>query len=280
VNLREIANRRYAGSALALVAGASLTLSFAPFEWWPVAIAAPALLMWLWQGATPRRAAVLGFWFNFGTFAVGTYWLYISLRILGHAPIPLAVLLMLGLAAIMGAYHALLGWTVAKFLPARGMLRWLLGIPGAWLLIEWWRGWFLSGFGWLSLGYAHTDNWLGALAPVIGQYGLGLVTLVMAGVVVTLVSGEKRERIVAGAVFVALWAAAFFLRGVEWTQPFGRPVEVAVVQGAVPQDDKWIDSNLDNINSANTRANCLNGADTQAAADAHPGKMAALLPAT
>ena len=247
MNLREIANRRYAGSALALVAGSSLTLSFAPFEWWPVAIAAPALLMWLWQGATPRRAAVLGFWFNFGTFAVGTYWLYISLRILGHAPIPLAVLLMLGLAAIMGAYHALLGWTVAKFLPARGMLRWLLGIPGAWLLIEWWRGWFLSGFGWLSLGYAHTDNWLGALAPVIGQYGLGLVTLVMAGVVVTLVSGEKRERIVAGAVFVALWAAAFFLRGVEWTQPFGRPVEVAVVQGAVPQDDKWIDSNLDNI---------------------------------
>ena len=39
----------------------------------------PAVLMWLWDGATPRRAAVLGFWFNAGTFSVGTYWLYISL---------------------------------------------------------------------------------------------------------------------------------------------------------------------------------------------------------
>ena len=81
MNLRELVNRRYAGSALALVAGASLTLSFAPFEWWPVAVLTPALLFWLWDGATPRRAAALGFWFNFGTFAVGTYWLFISLRL-------------------------------------------------------------------------------------------------------------------------------------------------------------------------------------------------------
>lgn len=246
MHVREILKRRYVGSAVALVAGASLPLSFAPFEWWPVAVVVPALLIWLWDGATPRRAAVLGFWFNFGTFAAGTYWLYISLRLIGHAPIPLALFLMLGLAAIMGAYHALLGWAVAKFLPPRGALRWLVGIPGAWLLVEWWRGWFLSGFGWLSLGYAHTDNWLGALAPVIGQYGLGLLTLVMAGVLVTLLQGTSRERIVAGATFVIIWAVAFSLRGIEWTQPFGRPIEVAVVQGAVPQDKKWT-GNVDEI---------------------------------
>jgi len=92
VNAREFVNRRYVGSALALLAGASLSLSFAPFEWWPVAILAPAILIGLWEGASPRRAAVLGFWFNFGTFSVGTYWLYISLQIIGHAPVPLALM--------------------------------------------------------------------------------------------------------------------------------------------------------------------------------------------
>jgi len=247
VNPREIAGRRFVGSAIALVAGAALTLSFAPFGWWPVAMLAPALLMWLWQDAAPRRAAVLGFWFNFGTFSVGTYWLFISLRLVGHAPIPLALFLMLGLAAIMGAYHALLGWAVAKYLPARGALRWLVGIPGAWLLIEWWRSWFLSGFGWLALGYAHTDNWLGGFAPVVGQYGLGLITLVLAGCLLTLLLGTRRERVVAGALSVALWAAGFALHGIEWTQAFGNPIEVAVVQGAVPQDEKWIGDNLDSI---------------------------------
>ena len=181
MNPREIVGRRYFGSATALVAGMLLALSFAPHGWWPMAILMPAVLIWLWDGATPRRAAVLGFWFNAGTFTVGTWWLYIAIRQIGHAPLVLALFLMMGLVAIMGAYHALLGWLVAKFLPERGALRWMVGIPGAWLFIEWWRSWFLSGFGWLALGYAHTDNWLGSLTPIIGQYGLGLLTSMLAG---------------------------------------------------------------------------------------------------
>jgi apolipoprotein N-acyltransferase len=225
----------------------SLGLSFAPFGWWPVAIVSPAVLIWLWDGAAPRRAAVLGFWFNAGTFAVGTYWLYISLRLIGHAPIPLALLLMAALVAIMGAYHALLGWAVAKYLPPRGAVRWLVGIPGAWLLIEWFRSWFLTGFGWLALGYAHTDNWLGALAPLIGQYGLGLVTLLLAGALVTLLLGTSRARVAAAALLIVPFGAGFALRQVEWTQPSGKPISVAIVQGATPQDEKWIDGNLPNI---------------------------------
>ncbi len=247
MNLRAIVQRRYAGSAVAFVAGMLLALSFAPFAWWPLAILAPALLMWLWDGASPRRAAVLGFWFNAGTFSVGTYWLYIAIKEIGHAPFALALLLMAGLVAIMGAYHALLGWAVAKYLPPRGAMRWLVGIPGAWLLIEWWRSWFITGFGWLALGYAHTDNWLGSLAPVVGQYGLGLLTLVLAGALVTLLLGDKRSRIVSGAVFVVIWGVAFALHGVEWTQPYSRPITVAVVQGAIPQDEKWLDENLEAI---------------------------------
>ena len=262
MNVQEFLNRRYVGSCVALVAGALLSLSFEPFGWWPFAMLMPAALVWMWDGTTPRRAAVLGFWFNFGTFSVGTYWLYISLRLIGHAPIPLALLLMLGLAAIMGAYHALLGWATVKFFPARGAGRWLLGIPAAWLFIEWWRSWFLTGFGWLALGYAHTDNWLGGLAPLVGQYGLGYLTLLMAGALAAIVLGQKRERIAAGALVVGIWAAAFLLRGVEWTQTSGRPITVAVVQGAVPQDEKWIAGNLDSILELyRTRTREAHGAD-------------------
>ena len=89
---------------------------------------------------------MLGFWFNAGTFSVGTYWLYIAIKQIGHAPLALALFLMVGFTVIMGAYHALLGWLVAKYLPQRGAMRWLVGIPGAWLLIEWWRSWFLIRF--------------------------------------------------------------------------------------------------------------------------------------
>jgi apolipoprotein N-acyltransferase len=247
VNLRAFVERRHVGSAVSLVAGMLLALSFAPFGVWPLAVLMPAVLIWLWQGATPRRAAVLGFWFNAGTFSFGTYWLYIAIRTVGHAPLPLALFLLLGFVAIMGAYHALLGWAVAKYLPDRGAFRWLLGIPGAWLLMEWWRSWFLSGFGWLALGYAHTDNWLASLAPVVGQFGLGLMTLMLAGGLVAAVFGDRRTRVAVGAGYAVIWGAAFALRGVEWTDTYSRPIEVAVVQGAIPQDEKWIGDNLDSI---------------------------------
>ena len=71
-------------------------------------------------------------------------------------------------------------------MPARGLWRWMVGMPALWLLVEWWRGWFLSGFSWLSLGYSQTDTWLAGLAPLGGTYLLSAVLLVCAGALVTL----------------------------------------------------------------------------------------------
>jgi len=226
----------------ALAAGAALTTAFAPLALWPLAVLSPAVLMWLWQDATPRESAWLGFLFNIGTFGAGTYWLLISLPI-GGAPIWLAVFLLLGLSGIMGLYHAVLGYACGRWLPSAGALRWLVALPAAWLLIEWWRGWFISGFSWLSLGYSQTDTWLAGLAPVGGVYGVSAALLLCAGALVTLVSGSTWARVAAALVLLAPWAAGAALRGVSWTLPSGGPVSVAIAQGAVPQDQKWLDAN-------------------------------------
>src|SRR3984893_1341642 len=180
--------------ALAAASGALLACSFAPLNWWPLAVLCPAVLMWLWQRVTPREGAWLGFWFNAGTFAAGTYWLYISIHILGEAPLWIALGLMTALVAIMGLYHAALGYCVTRWLPATGLVRWLLGVPAAWLLIEWWRGWFLSGFSWLSLGYSQTDTWLASFAPIAGVYGISALLLICAGAATALICGTKRVR--------------------------------------------------------------------------------------
>jgi apolipoprotein N-acyltransferase len=245
MNPAAFVQRRFVGSAIALVAGMALALTFAPLDIWPLAFVAPAVLMWLWQDSTPRRAAVHGFWFNAGTFAAGTYWLYIAIAEIGHAPLALTFFLMIGLISIMGAYHALLGWFVAKYLPSRGAIRWIVAIPGAWLFTEWCRSWFLTGFGWLALGYSQTDTWLAGLSPVIGQFGIGLVVLLLAGALLTLWLGTRVERVAAGVLIVAASGASFALHGRSWTTPSGAPISVAIVQGAIPQDEKWIEANLD-----------------------------------
>lgn len=239
------AGRRWLALLLAAAAGASLALAFAPYDLWPLAILAPAVLFALWDGATPRRAAALGLCFNAGTFAAGTYWLYISIHTFGAAPVWVAFLLMLGLVAIMGLYHAALGYAIARWLPARGAWRWLAGIPAAWLLIEWLRGWFLSGFSWLSLGYSQTDTILARLAPVGGVYAISAVLLVSAGALVMLLRARgARARGIALTALALPWVLALALDR-DWTRASGPPVRVAVLQGAIPQDMKWLEANRD-----------------------------------
>jgi apolipoprotein N-acyltransferase len=226
-------------SLVAFMSGAALTLAFAPFDLWPFAIACPAVLFSLWQGAAPRRAAWLGFVFNCATFLAGTYWLYISIHGFGKAPLAVALVLMLGLVAFMGAYGALSGYIAARWLPRMGALRWLVGLPGLWVLVEWIRGWFLSGFPWLSLGYAGINSWLAGFAPLSGAYGLSLLIAISAGAAVAAAFGKPRLRWLAAAFVVLIWSSAWALNRVTWTQPGGAPLTAALVQGAIPQDAKW-----------------------------------------
>ena len=78
--------------AAALVAGLLLTLAFAPHHLWPFALVSPAFLIWRWSTvAAAREGAWLGFAFGLGTFASGTWWLYISIHVLGQAPVWIAL---------------------------------------------------------------------------------------------------------------------------------------------------------------------------------------------
>jgi len=228
---------------VALALGAALSLAFAPFGFWPIAILAPAVLFWLWDDVSPRHAASLGFAFGSGTFAAGTYWLYISINGFGKAPIWLALTLMLALVAVMALYHALLGYIANRFMPSRGAVRWLVGLPAGWALLEWVRGWFLSGFGWLSLGYSQTDSWLAGWAPVGGVYTLSWLLAMMAGALVMWrIEGARTLRLVLPVIALP-WIAGFFLMRIEWTRSAGESVDVAIVQGAIPQDQKWLAEN-------------------------------------
>jgi apolipoprotein N-acyltransferase len=230
---------------LALPLGALQSLAFAPFGAWPLGILCLAALFWLWRDATPKRAAWTGFAFVGGLFLAGTYWLYVSIHVFGRAPVPLALFLMLGMVAIMGSYAAALGWALARWFPRAGLLAGLLVLPAAWVGMEWFRGWFLSGFPWLAVGYSQIDTWLAGWAPVIGVYGVSFAAAVTAGALAVALASGRRERLVAAAAIAALWLGGAALGTVRWTHPSAAPVPVALVQGSVPQDLKWQSDNRD-----------------------------------
>lgn len=229
---------------LAFLAGCSFPLAFAPAEIYPFAVLSLAVLWLLWEGATPAVAARIGFTWGAGAFLAGTYWLYISIYIFGKAPIAVAILLMLSLVAIMALYVALVGW-VSSRIAANGGARWLLILPGSWVLVEWFRGWFLSGFPWLSLGYSQTDSWLAGYAPLSGVYGASLAVAILAGCVVTVIHGRASHRILAMAVATIVAVGGLWLKENIRTIETDREISVALIQGAVPQEEKWLPDKLE-----------------------------------
>jgi apolipoprotein N-acyltransferase len=224
---------------LCLPVGAALSLAFAPTDWWPLAILCTAYLFVVWDNSTPRRAAKTGFLFTSGTYLAGTYWLYNSIHGIGNAPIPLTLFAMFALVAIMGLYTGLVGYALNRWVNTQGLLRWLLVLPAAIVIIEWFRGWFLSGFPWLALGYTQIDTPLAGFAPVGGVYAVSFAIAICAGAVTALVLGDQRGRMIAGGTLVAVWVVGFVVWERDWTEPVGEPVTVAIVQGAVPQELKW-----------------------------------------
>lgn len=227
-------------SLLSLAAGALLVLAFSPFGIWPMAALSLAATFYLWQEHAPRRAFWLGWLFGLGAFGAGTYWLYVSLHVFGQVPLPLAILLMGLLVCFLALYPAVVAALAARLTPSPGWRRELLVLPALWAAMEWFRGWFLTGFPWLAVGYTQTDSPLAGAAPVIGVYGLSFLVALSAGLVLRFLANRSRARLPAAAGVLAIWLATFGLGQIEWTQPVGPERTAALVQGNVSQDEKWL----------------------------------------
>ncbi|HEX2139746.1 MAG TPA: apolipoprotein N-acyltransferase [Woeseiaceae bacterium] len=238
--LRQLLDVHPIGVGLAyLAAGAMMTLAFAPLSGWAVApvLAVPVLTLCLYSA--PRTAARYAFWFGVGLFLFGTYWVYISIFVFGEAPLWLALFLMLGLVLIMALWYAATGWLIAAL--TRGSpLRLMLVAPSAWVAVEWFRGWFLTGFPWLSLGYSQIDSPLAGWLPVGGVYGVSFLVVLSASAFVASLAFTHRARQLALALAVVPWLAGFGLQWLPWSRPSGEALTATIVQGGVPQDRKWL----------------------------------------
>jgi apolipoprotein N-acyltransferase len=230
----------------AFAAGACLNLAFAPFGWWPIAVLAPAALFALIRGLPPRRAGWTGAAFGAGLFAFGTYWLYTCLHVFGLVPIWLTVVLQAALIGAMTVFSAVLCYLANRFWLKPGATRACV-LAALWLLLEWLRGWVLSGFPWLSLGYAMIDSPLKGWAPLFGVYGVtwAAAAIAVALNVSLLPSVPNSRRLGALGIIAALLLIPGLLGRHDWTRAAGPPIAVAAVQGAVPQDQKWQAKNLD-----------------------------------
>lgn len=229
---------------IAALAGALTVFGFAPFGVALLPVATLTLLFVLWRdAASAKRAAALGFAFGLGLFGAGVSWIYVALQTFGGMPAPLAALGIAGFCAYLALWPALAGWAVARLAPAGSAAR-LAAAAGAWTLAEWLRGFVLTGFQWLSVGHAELPgSSLAGFAPVGGIFLVSLALAAVAALLAYAIDEIARYRSMRAALaslgIVALFGAGALLDRVEWTTPNAAPVAVTLVQGNIPQEQKF-----------------------------------------
>lgn len=230
------------GYWLALTAGALLPFAFAPFSLELFAFLAPALLFLLWSQVTPRRALAYGFIFGIGQFGVGASWIYISIMQFGGVGLPLALIATVLFILFMALYPASAGFLATQIVNRGSPSRIVFVFPAVWVLFEWLRGWFLGGFPWLDLGSSQLDMPLAGFVPIFGIYGASFLASFSAVTLVTLLISGIRFRYSLVGIVLMIWAGGGWLTMFEWTKPDGSPIKVSLIQGNVPQDQKWLSS--------------------------------------
>jgi apolipoprotein N-acyltransferase len=237
------ADRPWTSRGILFFLGCLLTTAFAPFG---LSVLVPVLLLpllYVYLTVSPRDAGWLSFFFGFGLFLSGTYWIYISVVIFGEAPAWIAFVLMLGLVLIMSAWLFAAGWCISRL--ARGEPWFLLLVaPATWVIIEWLRGWVLTGFPWLAIGYSQVDSIAAGWAPVLGIYGVSFMTMLSTTAILVAIMAEGRQRAIAVAVFVLPLLGGGVLKAIEWTEPSGPPVKSTIVQAGISQAEKWLPERL------------------------------------
>jgi apolipoprotein N-acyltransferase len=238
---------------IALFAGALSALAHAPFFAFPVLWLTFPVFVWLLDGsvATARRGGArrfwpafsAGWWFGFGYFLAGLWWIGAAFLVDAEQfawLLPLAVIaLPAGLALFWGlaAAFAQLFW--------RDDWRRILALTAALGAAEWARGHVLTGFPWNAIGYALTaGEVLMQSAAVFGLHALNiLAVLIFAAPAAFVPPGAQARRNIAIPALAAAGLAGLALFGfIRLDQaPRGNVpgVQIRIVQPAIDQAEKW-----------------------------------------
>ena len=253
--------RRFA----ALLAGAVGALALAPVDLVFAMLVPMTVAVWLVDGAARGEtgvgrfigwrsclaAAGVGWWWGFGYFLAGLWWLGSAFLV---EPDKFLWALPLGVVAVPAglAVFPALGFAVARLLWSAGPGR-IFALAAGLGLSEWLRAWVFTGFPWNAYGMALGGNLaLAQGASVVGLEGLTLITILLCAAPASLadpVAPRLRRAaptlLAAGVTLALLGFGAHRLdHGAVKTVP---NVRLRIMQPDTPQDGEFSYANKDKI---------------------------------
>ncbi len=241
---------RLARALAALASAVLLVLTCPTWNLWPLAWV--ALVPWLWLLRTCAPRAAFGWSYALGiVFWLGSTWWMTYVTTLGWVV----------WCAYLALYHGLFGWAAARLGvgPTGSGLRLLTSrmglfvLPAIWVALEYLRSHILPGLARNGLlAYTQAD-WLLPIqiADVTGVWGVSFLLVLVNAAAASLLNAETpmptKVRNVAVAAACLLASAGYGAWRLPQAASAPPTARVAVVQGNIPQDEKWDEANRDRI---------------------------------
>ena len=249
---------------VALVSGALIPFSFAPYFWWPMVFLGVMGYALSHRDITPKQSLFMGWLYGLGFYGHGVSWVFVSIHVYGGASLLLALVMTAAFAAGLALLVMLQSYCYVRWFAHRKPWGMLLGLPALWVLFEWLRSWLLTGFPWLYLGDASLENWLAAWVPIVGVFGTSLIIALHSVFLVEMIqrllnkiSLPENSKIkdtthqitsnhavtfvaVTSLLIAIVWGIGAGFHGYTWTQAQGEPLKVSGLQGNIPQEKKWL----------------------------------------
>lgn len=228
---------------IVFLCGALIPVAFAPFNtysslfsyliFFPLAVFFYQVL----HTRTAKESFYKGALFGIGLFTVGVSWLYVAIHDFGAAHWSLAGFFTGAFILFLSSFYAAFAWSIFKLRQYRRIAQNILiifYIPVLWGLFEWIRSWLFTGFPWILSGYPLIETPLAGFAPLTGIFGLSIL---VAGISSLLLLRVKP--IISFMAIIVLFITGWLLGSIQWSQPLGAPLSVALIQGNVNQSIKW-----------------------------------------
>ena len=230
----------------ALFSGLLLAAAFPKWDLTWLLFVALIPLFWALQGKSLKTAFGLGFLFGLVRYVVLLYWIVYVTHVHGFLPLPLAIGILLLLAAYLSLYPACwaLGVTWGE---ARGLSPVWWG-PVLWVSLEFGLTYIISGFPWELLGNGLVPHPIFLqVADLTGVYGLSFLLVLINACLWRLLSLPRARRrprypyaVAVGLILVAWLGYGYYRLGAVQTLEAQSPkLKVAVVQGNIKQGEKW-----------------------------------------
>ncbi|MDH3328836.1 MAG: apolipoprotein N-acyltransferase [Desulfobulbaceae bacterium] len=227
------------------------------FGWWPLLFVALVPLLAFISINRPGRSFFAGFLAGFLFHVCLLYWIVIVLGRYGGLPFWLSAAAMLLLSVYMGLYlgvfSGILSLVAGKKKERENIAaKMILLAPVLWVGLDWLRGRLFTGFPWMDLGYGlYAQPLLIQSADIGGHHLVTFCILLVNTLIMYLLHRRKftiRQADKFGtriAVTACLLLTVLYIYSVFRYQQLGKIIRgseqetVAVVQGNIPQDEKW-----------------------------------------